>query len=107
MTDVRELGERDAPPIAEKPYKVVFEANRCIGAGRCAEVSHNWELDLETGLARPRTYFFDEAELDHNIEAANVCPGKKGRGVIHVIDRRTGDEIAPDPDGDGTVSLDW
>jgi hypothetical protein len=32
---------------------------------------------------------------------------KKDRGVIHIIDRRTGEEIAPDPHGDGTVSVDW
>lgn len=107
MTDVMELGERDAPPIEEKPYKVVFEANRCIGAGQCAEVSGNWEMDLSTGLARPVSFFFDGNDLDSNIRAAERCPGKKDRGVIHVIDRRTGEELAPDPHGDGTVSVEW
>jgi ferredoxin len=101
------IGERDAPPVAEKPYKVIFEANKCIGAGRCAEVSDNWELDIETGLARPRAYFLDESDLEHNVRAAEVCPAKKGRGVIHVVDRRTDEEIAPDPDGDGSLSVDW
>ena len=105
--DPARLGERDAPPVAEKPYKVIFEANRCIGAGKCAEVSDNWALDLSTGLARPRTFFFTEDDLDENIRAAEVCPAKKERGVIHVIDRRTGEEVAPDPHGDGTVSVDW
>jgi len=105
--DPAALGERDAPPVDEKPYKVVFEANGCIGAGKCAEVSENWTLDLSTGIASPESYFFDEEELAHNVRAAEVCPAKKGRGVIHVIDRETGEELAPDPDGDGTISVDW
>lgn len=105
--DPGEIGERDAPPVEEKPYKVVFEANRCIGAGKCAAVSDNWELDLSTGIASPGVFFFDEADLDHNVRAAEVCPAKKDRGVIHVVDRRTGKEIAPDPAGDGTLSVDW
>jgi ferredoxin len=105
--DPQSIGERDAPPVEEMPYKVVFEANKCIGAGRCAEVSPNWEMDIETGLARPRAYFLDESDLEHNVEAAEVCPAKKGKGVIHVVDRRTGEEIAPDPEGDGTLSVDW
>jgi ferredoxin len=105
--DPAELGERDAPPVEEKPYKVVFEANGCIGAGKCAEVSDNWTLDISTGIASPEVYFFDETDLAHNVRAAEVCPAKKGRGVIHVIDRETGEELAPDPEGDGTVSVDW
>jgi ferredoxin len=99
--------EANAPPIEEKPYKIIFEANKCIGAGRCAEVAENWTMSIETGLAKPRSYYIDEDELDENVEAADVCPAKKGRGVIHVIDRRTDEEIAPDPDGDGTLSVDW
>ncbi len=105
--DPGEIGERDAPPVAEKPYKIVFEANKCIGAGKCAEVSDNWELDLSTGIARPTAYFIDEDELEENIRAAEVCPAKKDRGVIHVVDRETGEELAPDPAGDGTLSVDW
>lgn len=105
--DPAEIGEVDAPPVEEKPYKVVFEANACIGTGKCATVSSNWELDLETGVARPRTYFFDEDDLAGNVHAAEVCPAKKGAGVVHVVDRRTGTEIAPDPRGDGTLSVDW
>ena len=102
-----DVGGSDAPPVDEKPYKVVFEANKCIGTGKCAEVSSNWDLDLDTGLARPRTYYVGEADLEHNVRAAEVCPAKKGRGVIHVIDRRTDEEIAPDPAGDGGLSVDW
>jgi ferredoxin len=105
--DPSEIGEQDAPPVAEKPYKIVFEANKCFGAGKCAEVSENWEMDISTGIAKPKTYFFDESELDHNVSAAEACPAKKDVGVIHVVDRRSNEEIAPDPHGDGTLSVDW
>jgi ferredoxin len=105
--DPSEIGESDAPPVAAAPYKIVFEANRCIAAGKCAAVSDNWEMDLGTGIARPAVYFFDETDLAHNLEAAAVCPAKKDRGVIHVVDRRTDEEVAPDPEGDGTRSVDW
>ena len=105
--DPADIGESDAPPVAEKPYKIIFEANRCIGAGKCAEVSDNWSLDLSTGIASPETFFLAEEDLEANVRAAEVCPAKKDRGVIHVIDRETGEEIAPDPEGDGTVSVDW
>jgi ferredoxin len=105
--DPTEVGERDAPPVEEKPYKVVFEANKCIGAGKCAEISENWEMDLTSGIAQPQTYFFGEEDLDHNVRAADVCPAKKDDGVIHVVDRRTNEEIAPDPHEDGTLSVDW
>jgi ferredoxin len=102
-----DIGERDAPPVEEKPYKIVFEANKCFGAGKCAEVSANWDVDISTGIATPKTYFFDEDELEHNIRAAEACPAKKDEGVIHVVDRRTDEEVAPDPHGDGTLSVDW
>jgi ferredoxin len=105
--DPAEIGEANAPPVAEKPYKIIFEANACIGAGKCAEVSDNWELSLETGIAQPQAYFLDESQLAENVRAAEVCPAKKDRGVIHVIDRETGTELAPDPEGDGTVSVEW
>ena len=103
-----EIGsEADAPSVDAKPYKVIFEANKCFGAGKCAEVSANWEMDIASGLAKPRTYYFGEDELAHNVRAAEACPAKKGAGVIHVVDRRTDEEIAPDPHGDGTLSVDW
>ncbi|MFB6077631.1 MAG: ferredoxin [Halarchaeum sp.] len=105
--DPATLGEADAPPIEEAPYKVVFEANKCFGAGECAAVSDNWEMDIASGIARPTTYFFGEDELADNVAAADACPAKKGDGVIHVVDRRTSEEIAPDPHGDGTLSVDW
>jgi ferredoxin len=97
----------EGPPIAEKPYKIIFEANKCFGAGKCAEVSENWDLDITTGIANPRSYFLAADELAENVAAAENCPAKKGDGVIHVIDRETGEEVAPDPHGDGTVSVDW
>lgn len=105
--DPSEFGEQNAPPVEEKPYKILFEANKCFGAGKCAEVSTNWSLSLDTGIAQPNAYFFGEEELDHNVEAAEICPAKKDRGVIHIVDRRTNEEIAPDPDGDGSLSVDW
>lgn len=105
--DPADIGEVDAPPVDEKPYKVVFEANACIGTGKCATVSANWALDLDTGIARPRAYFFGDDELAENVRAAEVCPAKKGTGVIHVVDRRTGEELAPNPRGDGSLSVDW
>lgn len=105
--DPLDLGPSDGPPIDEKPYKIVFDANGCIGAGQCAVVSGNWQLDLDTGLAVPQTYFISETELAENVQAADACPAKQGRGVIHVIDRRTGEEVAPNPEGDGTFSADW
>jgi len=105
--DPSSVGETDAPAVSEKPYKLIFEANKCIGAGKCANVSANWEMNLDSGMGEPVSYFFDESELDHNVEAAEVCPAKKDTGVIHVIDRRTNEELAPDPHGDGTVSVDW
>ncbi|EMA36615.1 ferredoxin [Halococcus hamelinensis] len=105
--DPSDIGEHDAPPIAEKPYKIIFEANKCIAAGKCAEVSENWTMNITSGIAQPESYFIDEAALDDNIRAAEVCPAKKDRGVIHVVDRRTNEEIAPDPAGDGSLSVDW
>ena len=50
--DPSTIGERDAPPISEKPYKIVFEANKCIAAGKCAEVSANWSMRA-SGSAQP------------------------------------------------------
>ncbi len=105
--DPSAIGERDAPPVSEKPYKIIFEANKCIAAGKCAEVSDNWSMNITSGIAEPESYFITEDELDSNLEAAEVCPAKKDRGVIHVVDRRTNEELAPDPNGDGTLSVDW
>ena len=83
------------PPISEKPYRVEFEATNCIGAGPCASASSNWTLDLDTGIASPRERYVSEADFAHNAEAAERCPAKKGAGVIRVVDRRTGEVVAP------------
>ena len=82
-----------APDVDEKPYKIIFEGKGCIGAGRCAEVSDNWTMSLETGLAQARSHYVDEDELEENLEAARVCPAKNGDGVISVVDRRTGETV--------------
>ncbi|WP_435100087.1 ferredoxin [Halarchaeum sp. P4] len=105
--DPSTIGEANAPPVEEAPYKIIFEANKCFGAGKCAAVSDNWEMDLTSGMGKPKTYFFGEDALADNVAAAEACPAKKGPGVIHVVDRRTNEEVAPDPHGDGTLSVDW
>ena len=105
--DPSDIGSRGGPPVEEKPYKILFEANACIGAGHCATASDNWSLNVDTGIAVPDSYFIGKDELAATLDAADRCPAKKGRGVIHVIDRRSGEELAPDPHGDGTISVDW
>jgi len=61
----------DAPPVDEKPYKIIFEANKCFGAGKCAEVAENWEMDVISGIAKPKTYYIGEDELaDRREESA-------------------------------------
>ena len=97
----------EGPPIEEKPYKIVFEANKCFGAGKCAEVADNWVMDVASGMAKPEAYYIGEEDLAENVSAAEACPAKKDAGVIHVVDRRTDEEIAPDPHSDGTLSVDW
>jgi hypothetical protein len=58
-------------------------------------------------MAKPEAYYIGEEDLAENVSAAEACPAKKDAGVIHVVDRRTDEEIAPDPHGDGTLSVDW
>lgn len=91
--------------MEEKRYRIIFEGRKCIGTGKCAEVSGNWEMNLTTGLAKPQSYFISEEELEHNLTAAKACPARKGMGVIHIIDRKTGKELYPDPAGNGSISL--
>lgn len=74
-------------------YKILFEGGSCIGTGRCAEVSENWGMDIETGKARPENYFVSEEELDDNLDAARVCPAKNGEGVIDILDRESGETV--------------
>lgn len=105
VQDPTTFGDGDAPAVDEKPYKIIFDASACFGAGKCAEVATNWEMDIKSGMARPRSYYVGEEDLDENVRAAEVCPANKGDGCIYVIDRRTDREVAPDPHGDGTISL--
>ena len=84
-----------APPVDEKPYRIEFDAQGCIGSGPCAAASTNWTLSLDTGIASPKRRYIDESEFDANAEAAERCPAKKGAGVIRIVDRRTGDVVAP------------
>ena len=63
-------------------------------------------MEPSTGSAQPAVSLLDEADLEHNRRAAAGCPAKKDRGVIHVVDRCTEEEIAPDPAGDGSLSVD-
>lgn len=75
-------------------YKIRFEADSCIGSGKCAEEAPDyWELNLETGIAEPKKPIISEEELEVNLEAARACPAKNGEGVIRIIDRETGEEI--------------
>ncbi|HET7324738.1 MAG TPA: ferredoxin, partial [Halococcus sp.] len=53
--DPSEIGERDAPPVSEKPYKIIFEANKCIAAGKCAEVAENWSMNILSAIAEPQS----------------------------------------------------
>jgi len=84
-----------APDVDEKPYKIIFDGKGCIGSGKCAEVSDNWEMSLQTGLASAKSHYVDEDQLDEQLEAVRVCPARNGDGVITVIDRRTGEEVEP------------
>lgn len=78
----------------DKTYKIRFEANGCIGSGKCAEEAPEyWDLNLETGIAEPQKPIITEDELEVNLAAAKACPAKNGKGVIRIIDRESGDEI--------------
>ena len=84
-----------APPVDEKPYRIEFDAQGCIGSGPCAAASDNWRLSLDTGISSPKRRYLAESEFDANTEAAERCPAKKGKGVIRLVDRRTGEVVAP------------
>lgn len=75
-------------------YKIRFDADGCIGAGKCAEEAPSfWSLDLSSGIAEPKQPVFSEDHLEENLEAAKACPARNGRGVIRIIDRETGEEV--------------
>lgn len=79
---------------ARKRYKIRFEAEGCIGSGKCAEEAPAfWSLNMETGIAEPKQPTFGEEHLEQNLRAAKACPAKNGRGVIRIIDRETGETV--------------
>lgn len=78
----------------EKRYKIRFEADGCIGTGKCAEEAPDfWSLNMDTGIAEPLQPAFDEEHLEENLRAARACPAKNGKGVIRIIDRETDETI--------------
>jgi len=75
-------------------YKIRFDAQGCIGTGKCAEKAPEfWSLNLSSGIAEPKQPTFGEKHLEENLTAARACPARNGNGVIRIIDRKTGDEI--------------
>lgn len=105
--DPTETGEADAPSVEAAPSEATFAADGWTCAGKSAEVSANCSLSHAAGIASPEGSSFGEDDLAHDVRAPAVRPAEKRRGVIHVGDRRSGAEIAPDPAGDGTRSTDW
>ncbi|MFB6345566.1 MAG: ferredoxin [bacterium] len=80
--------------MGDNRFRIRFEADKCIGTGKCAEVAPDyWKLDISEGIAKPKQPTFSEDELDKNLEAARACPAKNGEGVIRIIDQETGEEI--------------
>lgn len=78
----------------KKRYKIRFDAEGCIGAGKCAEEAPDfWSLNLSSGIAEPKQPTFGEEHLEENLAAAKACPARNGRGVIQIIDRETGEEL--------------
>lgn len=75
--------------MAKKRYEIVYERNKCIGAGTCVEIyPKNWKL-LDDGKAKPMTLEFDENEFKQNKDAADSCPVN----AIHIVDRKTGKRL--------------
>lgn len=73
----------------KKRYQIRFDAEGCIGAGKCAEEAPEfWKLNIETGIAEPLQPTFDQDDLEQNLRAAKACPARNGRGVIRIIDRK-------------------
>ncbi|MFB6355277.1 MAG: ferredoxin [bacterium] len=77
-----------------KQYQIRFDADNCIGAGKCAEKAPEfWSLNLETGIAEPQKPIIDESELEANLEAAQACPARNGKGVIRIYEKETDEKI--------------
>lgn len=81
--------------MSKKRYRIRFDAEGCIGAGRCTEEApEHWTLDLNREVARPLTPTFGEQHLEAQLRAARACPARNGRGVIRIEDRESGDLIS-------------
>lgn len=80
--------------MSDKEYQIRFDAENCIGTGKCSEVAPEyWSLDLSKGIAEPEKPVIDEDELEANLAAAKACPAKNGEGVIRIYDKETGEKI--------------
>ena len=93
-----------------KKYKILYDREKCIGAGSCVAVAdHIWKMDdedkatlLEEGTEELELVtsemkktpeieeaVIDEKDLDVVIQSAEVCPVQ----VIKIIDIETGEEL--------------
>ena len=84
-------------------YKIVYDAENCIGVFACvAAHEKRWligkddlqgKAELVGASQDDKTGFFevefDEDELELNLEAARVCPVS----VIHIFDKETGKQL--------------
>ncbi|RME78203.1 ferredoxin [Candidatus Woesearchaeota archaeon] len=70
-------------------YKIVYDRNGCIGAGACAAVSKNWKMNDLDNKADFLEAEFSEEDLEHNLDAARMCPVQ----VIKIINTETGEEV--------------
>ncbi|PSP67713.1 hypothetical protein BRC85_05400 [Halobacteriales archaeon QS_1_69_70] len=63
------------------------------------------EVDAPPVSEAPHEIIF--ASRDH-LRGGRVRRGRPvSDSLVHVADRHTDEEIAPDPAGDGTLSIDW
>lgn len=80
--------------VTDKQYQIRFDAEGCIGAGRCAEEApDHWTLNFDTGIAEPEKPIIAADELEPNRRAARACPANNGRGAIRIYDRDTGERV--------------
>ena len=90
--------------MAEKKYHMTLDRKGCIGAAACAAVAPKfWKMNEEDGKVdipggkssannEHQEIDIDEADLQANKDAADVCPVK----VIIIKNKQTGEKVAPD-----------
>ena len=94
------FGKKDKVDAEEQAYKVVYNRQKCIGAGTCAAMSpKQWEMQSdgkaklvggsEEGVSWVK--MVGESEKAFHLTAAGGCPPQ----VIEVWDIRTGEKLAP------------